>query len=120
MALNSEVTRLTGKKPVDTTKDKSVYAKSSTNYSRPVDLKETRFDSSMNVRYLYAADEMEGGQRRATGPIWSLKVCGIEKSIVNKGEPVFYSLKDGPKRGFVREELSFLLKEFRSQSCQSN
>ena len=120
MALNSEVTRLTGKKPVDTTKDKSVYAKSSTNYSRPVGLKETRFDSSMNVRYLYAADEMEGGQRRTTGPIWSLKVCGIEKSIVNKGESVFYYLKDGPKRGFVREELSFLLKEFRSQSCQSN
>ena len=36
---------------------------------------------------------------------WSLKVFNIDRSIINKGEPVLYYLKDGPKRGFVREEL---------------
>ena len=60
------------------------------------------------MRYLYAAGELEGGQRRATVPVWSLKVFNIEKSIVNKGESVLYNLKDGPKRGFVREELKIV------------
>ena len=59
----------------------------------------------MNVRYLYAPDELEGGQRRATDPNWSLKVFNISRSIVNEHEPVLYYLKDGLKRGFVREEL---------------
>ena len=67
-ALNSEVTRLTGKKPFDAIKEKAVDAKSSTTYSRPVGLKEKRLDSLLNVRYLYAAGELEGGQRRATDP----------------------------------------------------
>ena len=50
---------------------------------------------------LYAAGELEGGQKRATDLNWSLKVFNIEKSTVNKGEPILYYLKDGPKRGFV-------------------
>lgn len=54
-ALNGEVTRLTGKKPIDATKDKSVDAKSLTTYSRPVGLKEKRLNSSKSLRYLYAA-----------------------------------------------------------------
>ena len=57
------------------------------------------------MRYHYAAGELEGGQRRATDPIWSLKVFNIEKSFVNKEEPVLYYLKDEPKRGFVIEAL---------------
>ena len=54
---------------MDAIKEKVVDAKSSMTYSRPVGLKEKRIDSSKNVRYLYAADELEGGQRRATDPI---------------------------------------------------
>ncbi|PFX23370.1 hypothetical protein AWC38_SpisGene12054 [Stylophora pistillata] len=54
-ALNSEETRLTGKKLIDAIKEKAVDAKSSTSYSRPVGFKEKRLDSSKNVRYLYAA-----------------------------------------------------------------
>ncbi|PFX13674.1 putative uncharacterized transposon-derived protein F54H12.3 [Stylophora pistillata] len=104
-ALNREETRLTGKKPIDAIKEKVVDAKSSTSYSRPVGLKEKRLDYSKNVRYLYAPGELEGGQRRATDPIWSLKVFNIEKAFVNEKETVLYYLKDGPKRGFVREEL---------------
>ena len=105
LALNIEVTRLTRKKPMDAIKDKSVDAKSSTTYSRPVGFKEKRSDSSKNV---YAVSEPEGDQRRVTDPIWSLKVFNIEKLLVKKGEPVLYCLKDGPKRGFVREELQIV------------
>lgn len=47
-ALNGEVTRLTGKRLVDAIKE-------------AVGLKEKRLDSSVNVRYLYTARELEGG-----------------------------------------------------------
>lgn len=75
------------------------------NHSRPVGTKEKRLDSSANVRYLYAPGELEGGQRRATDPVWSLKVFSISRSIVNEGEPVLYYLDYGPRCGFVREGL---------------
>ena len=103
-ALNREKTRLTGRRPVDAIKEKTINAKSSTLYSR-LGKKEKRLDSSVNVRYLFAPGELEGGGRRATDPNWSLKVFNISSSIVNENEPVLYYLKDGPKRGFVREEL---------------
>ena len=105
LALNGETTRLTGKKPVEEIKEKLVFAKSSTTYSRPVGTIGKRLDSSADVRYLYAPGELEGGQRRATDPVWSLKVFNISRSIVNEGEPVLYYLDYGPRRGFVREEL---------------
>ena len=103
-ALNREKTRLTGRRPVDAIKEKVINAKSST-FSRPVGKKEKRLDSSVNVRYLFAPGELEAGGRRATDPNWSLKVFNISSSIANENEPVLYYLKDGPKRGFVREEL---------------
>ena len=62
LALNSEVTRLTGKKPFEVIKEKVVDTKSSTTYSRSVGLKEKRQDPSKNARYLYAAGELEGGK----------------------------------------------------------
>ena len=82
LALNRKETRLTGKKPVD-----------ATTYLRPDGLEEERVDSLKNVRYVYASGELEGGQRRPTDPIWSLKVFNIEKSTVNKEKPVLYYLK---------------------------
>ena len=100
--------RLTGKKLVDGIKDKLVWAKSSMTYSRPVGLKEKRLNSSKNVSYLNALDELEGGQRRATDPVWSLKVYGMERLLMNKNGPVLYYLKDGPKLGFIREELQIV------------
>ena len=62
-ALNHEKTRLTGRRPVDAIKEKAINAKSSTLYSRPVGKKEKRLDSSVNVRYLFAPGELEGGGR---------------------------------------------------------
>ena len=40
-----------------------------------------------------------------------MKVYSTDRSIVKKGEPVFYYLKDGPERGFVREELMVVFRE---------
>ena len=104
-ALNNEVTRLTGKKPAQAIKEKVVSSKPSTPYSRPVGVNEKKLPSRVNVRYLYQPGELEGGGRRATDPIWSLKVYNIERVVTKPDEPVVYYLYDRPKRGFVREQL---------------
>ena len=104
-ALNNEEIRLTGKKPVVAIKEKAVFSKPSTPYTRPVGEKEKIIPSFVPVRYLYQPGELEGGAKRATDPIWSLKVYNIERSFMKPNQPVLYYLHDGPKRGFVREEL---------------
>ena len=48
-------------------------------------MKEKRLDSLLNVKYPYVTGELEGGERRATDPNWSLKVYKIDGLIVNKG-----------------------------------
>ena len=57
------------------------------------------------MRYLYQPGELEGSVKGATDPIWSLKVYSIERSVTKSNQPVLYYVHDGPKRGFVREEL---------------
>ena len=104
-ALNNEVTSLIGQKPAVAIKEKNVYAKPSTPYLRPVGEREKKLPSLVNVRYLYQPGELEGGVKRATDPIWYLKVYNIERSFTKPNQPVLYYLHDGPKRGFVREEL---------------
>ena len=104
-ALNNEVTRLTGKKPSQAIKDKAVSAKPATPYMHPVGVHERKLPPLVNVRYLYYPRELKGGGRRATDPIWSLKVYNIQKVVTRPHGPVVYFLYDGPKRGFVREEL---------------
>jgi len=104
-ALNNEVTSLIGKKPAVAIKEKSVYARPSTPYTRPVGKREKILPSLVQVRYLYQPGELEGGVQRATDPIWSLKVFNVERSFIKPDQPVLYYLRDGPKRGFVREEL---------------
>ena len=108
-ALNNKETRLTGKKPAKAIKEKSVSSKPSTPYSRPVGVNERKLPPRVNLRYLYQPGELEGGGRRATDPIWSLKVYNIERIVTKPKEPVVYYLYDGPKRGFVREELVVVL-----------
>ena len=102
------MTRLTRKKPVDAIKEKIIDVKSSTIYSRPVALKEKRLNASKNARYLFSAGELQGGQRRDTDSVWSLKVYGIERTLVNEGELVIYYLKDRPKREFLQGELQIV------------
>ena len=57
------------------------------------------------MRYFYQPGELEGGVKRATDPIWSLKVYQVVKNSTKPNEPVVYYLSDWPKRGFVSEEL---------------
>ena len=104
-ALNNEVTRLIGKKPADAIREKAVASKPATPYMRPVGVNERKLPPQAHVRYLYYPGELEGGGRRATDPIWSLKVYNIHKVVTKPDAPVVYYLFDGPKRGFVREEL---------------
>ena len=105
-ALNGGVTRLTGRRPVDAIRLKSVRQQpSSVVPGRPVGLEERKVPSEVGVRYLYQPGELEGGRRRATDPVWSLEVYRIGRSVTKPDEPVLYYLLDGPKRGFVREEL---------------
>ena len=104
-ALNNQVTRLIGMKPSVAIKEKVVISEPSTKYLRPVGENEKKLPSIVLVRYLYEPGELEGGTKRATDPIWSLKVYNIERSFTKPNQPVLYYLSDGPKRGFVREEL---------------
>ena len=104
-ALNNQVTGLIGMKPAAAIKVKAVASQPSTKYLRPVGENEKRLPSTVMVRYLYEPGELEGGTKRATDPIWSLKVYHIERSFTKPNQPVLYYLHDGPKRGFVREEL---------------
>ena len=104
-ALNNEVTSLIGMKPAVAIKERAVHARPSTPYFRPVGEREKLLPSLVQVRYLYQPGELEGGTKRTADPIWSLKVYSIERSFIKPKQPVFYYLRDGPKRGFVREEL---------------
>ena len=101
-ALNDESTRLTGLKPSEAIKNKSVNVLPSV----PIKEKnELRLPSNVNVRYLYQDGELEGGEkRRATDPIWSLDIYKIERTVMKPGEPIVYYLF-GIKRSFVRQEL---------------
>ena len=87
-ALNNKVTSLIDKKPVVAIKEKAVYSKPSTSYSRPVGEREKLLPSLVQVRYLYQPGELEGGTKRATDPIWSLKVYSIERSFTKHEQPV--------------------------------
>ena len=103
--LNSVPTRITGEEPVKAIKMKEVDI-DPPKYKRVVGLDEVRLPLGVRVRYLLAPGELEGGERRrATDPIWSIQVYDISRSVVSSNQPVLYYLLDGPRRGFVREEL---------------
>ena len=103
-ALNNEVTSLIGKKPAVAIKEKEVFSLP-TKYNRPVGAAEKKLPPLINVRYLYQPGELDCGTKRATDPIWSLKVYQVVENRTKPDQPVVYYLSDGPKRGFVREEL---------------
>lgn len=99
-ALNNEKTRMIGMKPVDAIKLTDVIQ-----LQNKVGLKDP-VNATVPVRYLYAPGEIEGGERRrATDPIWSLKVYEIDRVERREGSPALYYLRDGPARSFLREEL---------------
>jgi hypothetical protein len=102
--MNNEISKVTGLKPVDAIKKKSIlYAQ--------VEKVKGEADTSIfdkKVRYLYAPGEVEGdSKRRATDPIWSTKIYEVE-SILETNPPVYYLREPGPKRAFVKEELQIV------------
>ena len=105
--LNGEVTRLTGKKPSDAIKAKTLTQKPSVVPGRPLVLKEQKVPSGVGVRYLYQPGELEGGRRRATDPVWSLEVYRMGRSVTKPDETVLYNLQGNYalQRGFSGEEL---------------
>ena len=119
-SMNNEVTRLTGKEPLEVLKSKDISinapkynrpvgfdeARLSPKYNRPVGFDEARLSPFAKLRYLFAPGEYEGGdRRRATDPVWSLEIFELSRSKVSPDQPVMYYLSGGPKRSFVREEL---------------
>ena len=107
--LNSTPTRLTGKAPLRAYTEVSRRPSASSQPGRPVGLKEKGLDPFALVRYLLRPGEKEGGEtRRATDPIWSWKAYYIDRTVVEKDQPILYYLADGPKRSFVREELQVI------------
>ena len=106
--LNNTKKRITSKEPDEAIKLKEVDIEPK-NYQRVVGVDEVRLPPIVKVRYLLSPGELEGGERRrATDPIWSIKVYYISKSIISPNQPVLYYLIDGPRRGFVREELQVI------------
>ena len=106
VALNDEETRLIGKKPKAAMKAKSVAQKpSSVVAARSDGVAENNLSSGVGVRYLYQPSKLVGGRRRATDPVWCLKVYWVGRSVTKPDEPVLYYLLDGPERASVREEL---------------
>ena len=101
VALNGNVTQLTGKKPSDAIEAKTLTQKpSSVVPGRPLGLKEQKVRSGVGVRYLFQPDELEGGRRRATDLVWFLEVYRLGCSVTKPNEPVLYYLQgnDAPKR----------------------
>ena len=111
--LNNTPTRITGKEPDKAIKMKEVELETR-RYQRVVGPDEVRLSPFVRVRYLLSPGELEGGEkRRATDPIWSIKAYYISRSVISSNQPVLYYIQqedeqDGPRRGFVREELQVI------------
>ena len=106
--LNNTKTRITGKEPDEAIKMKEVDIVPK-NYQRVVGPDEIKLPPSVKVRYLLSPGELEGGEKiRATDPIWSIEIYNISRSVVSPNQPVLYYLVNGPRRGFVREELQVI------------
>ena len=99
--LNNTPTRITGKEPGDAIKMKGIDIKPKKyllpgGTKRVVGFDEVRLPIEVSVRYLLSPGELEGGEkRRATDPIWSIKVYYISGSKVSPNQPVLYFYKTG-------------------------
>ena len=93
-ALYVDVTRLTGKKPSDAIKAKTLTQKpSSVVPGRPLGLKAQKPPSGVGNHYLYQPSELEGGRRPATDPVWSLQVYRLGRSVTKPDDPVLHYLQ---------------------------
>ena len=105
-AMNNESAKITGKEVTEIKHNKL-------NYKPVVGLDEVKLPPGVKVRFLFAPGEDEGGEKkRATDPIWSLETYDLSRGVVQSDQTVLYYLSEGAaKRGFVREELQFVLED---------
>lgn len=115
---NNEITRLINKKPAEAILEKTVVSETASFPGRFVGFNETTIPIDSLLRYLYEPGELEGGRKRATDPIWSLKIFEIDYIVTKPNQPRMYWLKNGPDRSFVREELLIVPKN--TQNPPSN
>ena len=104
-ALNNEVTSLTGKKPAVAIKEKSVYSKPSTPYLRPVGKKRKNSSTSCPSPLPLPTRRVRRRRQKSHRPNLVFQSLRHRKIFYERNQPVVYYLRDGPKRGFVREEL---------------
>ena len=65
-------------------------------YKRLVGLKEPRLPPGVQVRYLYAPGEFEGGdRRRSTDAVWSYGIHDIGRVQMQDNQPALYFLLNG-------------------------
>ena len=79
-ALNNEVTSLIGKKTC-CRHQREGSSLQTLKVFQTCWLERKKIPPLINVRYLYQPGELEGGTKRATDPIWSLKVFQIERML---------------------------------------
>jgi hypothetical protein len=103
--INNSNTQLLGMTPAEAIQKDEVYVlPSKIRKNKPVGNNEVCLPVDSLVRYLLNSLDYRG-RRRATDPIWSIKIFNIESITVVDGQPVMYRLSDGPKKIFIREEL---------------
>ncbi|MCG8045000.1 MAG: hypothetical protein N0E48_04910 [Candidatus Thiodiazotropha endolucinida] len=104
-ALNGEVTRLTGKKPSEATRARSVTQNPLLLLLVVLLVLRRQKYSPLSAFAICTCLASLKGAPRSTDPIWSLHVYRLGRSVTKSDEPVLYYLLGGPQRGFVREEL---------------
>ena len=98
-ALNSEVTRLTCKKPSNAIKANTVAQKPSVVPGGNVVLRSRNSPRELAV----ASSTSQANWKEAIDTVWSLEVYRLDHSMTKPDEPALYYLQDGPHHGFVRE-----------------
>ncbi|MEW8689194.1 MAG: hypothetical protein AB2556_25510, partial [Candidatus Thiodiazotropha sp.] len=117
-ALNDEATRLTGKRPSEVIRARSLLRSTQKPSlivpGRLVGLEEAKLPSGVGVRYLYRPGELERGAGERL-----IQYGPLGRAVTKPDESVVYYLQDGPQRGLCARNfllchrtLSFLRMEF--------
>jgi hypothetical protein len=103
--MNSEVSKLTGLKPVDGIMRESIVITLNQNQQK---INPDISLLSKQVRYLYQPGEVENDAKtRATDPLWSIHIYEVERAVSTL-PPTYYLRQPAPKRAFVKEELQIV------------
>ena len=106
--LNNTPTRITGKEPDKAIKMKEVDIEPK-NYQRVVGLDEVRLPPMLKLDIYYLLANLRVVKKGELQILFGVsKIIDISRSVISPNQPVLYYLIDGPRRGFVREELQVI------------